>query len=140
MEKLQTWAKACGFNSEFGPIIGEYQCKYFEGELCFELLNFILRKHRSVFQEHIKYIHDNILNPFRLSILQYSERVRQMYDIDKVLPPHPKKRGELDQKYQSVHNKQFTEDEIRVATKDALCISMKYIIDNKYKYYQPFPY
>ena len=45
------------------------------------------RKHRSAFQYHMKYIHTYTLKPFRVSILQYVERIRDMHELDKYLPP-----------------------------------------------------
>ena len=45
------------------------------------------RKHRSVFYDHVKYIHNDIAKPFRLGIIQYAEYIREMHDIAKYLPP-----------------------------------------------------
>ena len=41
------------------------------------------KKHQSVFQDHIKYIHSDILKTFRVGIIQYAERVREMHDLEK---------------------------------------------------------
>ena len=52
------------------------------------------RKHRSIFQYHVKYIHNDILKTFRFVILQYSECIREMHDLAKYLPPPSKKEDE----------------------------------------------
>ena len=49
------------------------------------------RKRRSAFQYHMKYIHTYTLKNFRVSILQYVERIREMHELGKYLPPPPKK-------------------------------------------------
>ena len=45
------------------------------------------RKHRSIFQYHNKYIHNEIVKPLRVIIIEYAERVGEMYDLTKYLPP-----------------------------------------------------
>ena len=55
------------------------------------------RKHCSVFQDHIKYIHNDIVNTYRLGIFHYNEHVHEMYDLNNFLPPPWKKGDEYDQ-------------------------------------------
>ena len=45
------------------------------------------RKHRSVYQYHIKYVHNDIVKPFKVKILRYAERMRDIHDLAKYLPP-----------------------------------------------------
>ena len=45
------------------------------------------RKHPSVFQDHVKYVYNDIVKPFRVEILKYNRRVREMHDLAKYLPP-----------------------------------------------------
>ena len=51
------------------------------------------RNHRSTFQDHVKYICNDIVKPFRVSILQYNERIWYIHDLSKYLPPPLKKSG-----------------------------------------------
>ena len=44
------------------------------------------RKHRSVYQDHLKYIRNDIVKPFGVKILRYDERVREIHDLEKYLP------------------------------------------------------
>ena len=60
-----------------------------------------------------------------VSILQYTECVCEMHDFSKILPPLSEKGGAFDQSDWSVRKKEFTEYEIRVATKDDLPIFTK---------------
>ena len=63
------------------------------------------RKHRSTFQYHVKYIHNDIVKPFRVGILQYAESVRDMHNLTKYLPTPLMKGGEYNKAYWTVHNK-----------------------------------
>ena len=51
------------------------------------------RKHWSGYHDHMKYIHNNIVKPFKVKILRYTERVCDMNDLAKYLPP-PSMKGE----------------------------------------------
>ena len=45
------------------------------------------RKQRSVYQDHIKYICNNIVKPFRVGIIRYTQRIQEMNNLAKNLPP-----------------------------------------------------
>ena len=45
------------------------------------------KKHWSVFQDHVKYIHNETVKPFIFGILQYAECVRETHELAKYLPP-----------------------------------------------------
>ena len=92
-------------------------------------------KHRITFQDHIKYIHNDILKPFKVVILQYAERVREMRDLAMYLPPPSIKGDEYDQTYWTVHEKEFPEYEIVFATRDSHPTSMQDGMDDKDNYY-----
>ena len=51
------------------------------------------RKHRSIYQDHIKYIWNDIVKPFKVKIIRYAERVNEMHDLAKYLLP-PSMKGE----------------------------------------------
>ena len=93
-------------------------CTYFENELWFELVNIMWRKHQITLQDHVKYIHNDILKPFRFGILQYSGHVREMHNLAKYLPPPSMKGEEYDEADWNICSKQFSEDEICVETRD----------------------
>ena len=63
------------------------------------------RKHRSIFHDHVGYIHIYIVNPFKVVIIQYYERVCDIYDLAKYLPPFSMKGQEYDEADCSVRDK-----------------------------------
>ena len=63
-------------------------------ELWFSLGKFVWRNHRSVYQDHMKYICNDIVKPFKVKILHYADRVREMHNLAKYLPP-PLMKGEI---------------------------------------------
>ena len=36
------------------------------------------RKHRSVYQDHMEYVRNDIVKPFRFKIIRYTERIREI--------------------------------------------------------------
>ena len=63
------------------------------------------RKNWPIFQDHVKYIHNNIVNPFMVRILQYAERVWELHNLAKYLPPPSMKGDEYDQADWDVNDK-----------------------------------
>ena len=61
-----------------------------------------------------------------------------MHDLDKFLPPPLNKGDKYDQLYWNAHNKELSEDDICVATKDGLLSSMQDEMEDKGKYYISF--
>ena len=53
----------------------------FERELWFELGKCMRRKYRSVYQDHMKYFHNYIVKPFKIKLLHYANRVREMHEL-----------------------------------------------------------
>ena len=86
-ENFWTWANT--------DTIGYYGHDYlardkwfdFERELWFESGKCMWRKHRSVYQDHMNYICNDIAKAFKVKILRYSKRGRNMHDLSKYLPP-----------------------------------------------------
>ena len=62
------------------------KCVYFDKEVFFELGKCMWRNHHSVFQDHQKYIRDDVVKPFHVIILHYAERVQGMHSLEKYLP------------------------------------------------------
>ena len=64
MERFWTSAKEDGLDDDGDAYLGIYKFINFEDELWFELAKCMWRKHRSVLQDHVKYIHNDIVKPF----------------------------------------------------------------------------
>ena len=79
MEWLWTWEKLYGIDADRDYYLGEDRCIDFEKNIWFELGKSIWKKHWSIFQDHVKYIHNDIVKPFRVGILQYPERICEMH-------------------------------------------------------------
>ena len=47
----------------------------------------VWKNHRSVFQDHVKYIHNDIVKPFIFFILQYAEHFHRIHNLENYLPP-----------------------------------------------------
>ena len=97
MEQLWDWSNVYAIGILGYPISGSERCTYFDKELWFKLGNIMWRKHLILFQEHVKYIHNDILELFRVVILQYAEHTCKIHDQGNYLPPHLMKFGENNQ-------------------------------------------
>ena len=78
------------------------------------------RKHRSVYQDHMKYICNHIVKPFKFKILRYAERVHEMHDLAKYLPPYSMIVESVKAANWNVCNQEFTAGEFRLEIKDRL--------------------
>ena len=65
----------------------------------------IWKKHQCVFQDNVKYIRNDIVKPFQVGIIQYTERVHDMHDLAKYLPPPLTKGKNLESDNWDVRNK-----------------------------------
>ena len=98
------------------------------------------RKHHNTFLDHVKYIHNDIVKPFRTRILQCAECVRNIHDLSKYMHPTPKKGGDCNQADWNVCNKENNEDEICIATKDIIPTSMQHELENNSEEYRSTPH
>jgi hypothetical protein len=57
---------------------GSESAKQFEKLLWFELGKFIWKDHHQVYYEHIEYLQQNIVKPFKWTMVQYISRIREM--------------------------------------------------------------
>ena len=80
MQQFLDWYKTYSINVAGDMFTVLQSCAYFEKELWFELVNIMWRK-------HVKYIHNDIFNPFRAGNLQYAARVCEVHNLAKYLPP-----------------------------------------------------
>ena len=73
----------------------------------------------------MKYVRNDIVKAFHIRILQYADRVREMHDLEKCLPP-PSIKGKI---YEAtswkVCNQEFTVSKTRVTIEDGLPTSMQ---------------
>ena len=83
------------------------------------------RKHRSVNEDHMKYIRNDIVKPFHVVILCYTERVQDTHDLEKHLTPPEMKSNFYEADNWKVCYKYFYVDDIQVWIKDGLCSSMR---------------
>ena len=69
---MKTYTK--GYNGY--DYLAQDKCFNFDRELWFDLGKCMWRKHQSVYQDHMKYVHNYIVKPFKVKILRYAECVR----------------------------------------------------------------
>ena len=88
------------------------------------------RKHRSVYQDHMKYVRNDIVKPFKVKILYYTKHMREMHEIAKYLSP-PSMKGESTMTDNwSFRNKEFTSGYLRLAIRERLPKSMRDELDD----------
>ena len=107
------------------PFLDQDKFVDFERGLWFELVKFICRKHRSVYQYHMKYIHNDILKPSKVKTLRHVNRVREMCDLAKYLPPYLMKGESARVDNLTIRNQEFMVSEIWLAIKYGLTSSMQ---------------
>ena len=78
------------------------------------------RNHRIVIQDHLKYIRNDIVKPLYVVILCYTERVQEMHDLAKHLPPTMMKGDSFEVASWEVRVKELSVHEIRVYNMDTL--------------------
>ena len=74
-EELWTWEKTDTTGYDGHDYLAQDKCVDFKRELWFKLVKCMRRKHLSVYQDHMKYSHNDILKPFKAKIICYAEHV-----------------------------------------------------------------
>ena len=98
------------------------------------------RNHQSAYQEHMKYVCNVIVKPFKVKTLCYTKRVREMHELAKyLLPPSMKGYSELAANW-NVRDEEFTIIGIQLAIKDRLTKSMRDELDNHPEDYRSLTY
>ena len=69
MDKLWTCTKLDGVDASGYVYLGADMCLNFKKDIWLYLRKSMWKKHQSVFQDHVKYIHNDIVKPFRVGIL-----------------------------------------------------------------------
>ena len=76
------------------------------------------RKDQNVYQDHMKYVHNDIVKPFKVKIIHYAEHVIEMHELAKYLPP-PSMKGKIyEAANYTVRNQEFTDSEVQLIIKD----------------------
>ena len=70
------WAKKDGIRYDRHAYLGIDKCVDFKRELWFELGKYMWMKHWSIYQDHLKYVRNDILKPFCVRILRYADCIR----------------------------------------------------------------
>ena len=83
------------------------------------------RKHQSVYQDHMKYNINDIFKPFKINIICYADRLINMNDLSKYLPPPLMKGESAEAANWTVHNQELMVREIRLETQDRLPSSIQ---------------
>ena len=76
-EDFWTWEKIDTMGCYGHDYLAVDKCVEFERELWFKLWKCMWRKHRSVYQYHMKYVCNDIVKPFKAKIIRYSQRLRE---------------------------------------------------------------
>ena len=99
------------------------------------------RKDQNVYQDHMKYVHNDIVKPFKVKILRYAERVHEMHDLAKYLRPPSKKGDSAMSDNWSTSNEEFTISDLWLAIKDGLLKSTRDELDDHpedYCFFKPW--
>ena len=112
MEQFYTWTRVDNIGRAGNQFSGSECCAYFDKEFWFDLGKSMRSKHRSTFQYNEKYIYNDIMKPFRVSILQYDERVCKMHNLAKYTNRHFMKKQEYYDADWAVCDKEFSENEV----------------------------
>ena len=76
------------------------------------------------------YVRNDIVKPFKVKIIRYTERIREMHDLEKYLPPPQMKGQSAMAANWNVCNKKFTISDLRLSIKDRLPKSMRDELDD----------
>ena len=112
------------------PYLAINKCVDYKRELWFDLRKCMWRKHLSVYQDHMKYVRNDIVKPFKVKILRYAKRVQDMHELAKHLPPPPMKGESVMAANWSVRNKEFTTSHLQLSIRDGLPKSMRDELDD----------
>ena len=70
IEQFWTWYKVYGCKSDGNPISGAENLEDFQNQFWFDIGKSMCIKHSSLFKDHVKYIHNNIVKPYTVFIIQ----------------------------------------------------------------------
>ena len=129
-EDFLTWSKMDTIGYEGHDYSARDKCVDFGRALWLELGDCMCRKHWSVYQDHMKYVRNENVKPFKIKTLRYSENVCEMHEIAKCLPT-TLINGEIAMSDKwNVRNEEFTTSDLRFSIKDGLPKSMRNELDD----------
>ena len=102
----------------------------FERELWVKLGKFMWKNHQSIYQDHMKYIHNDTVKPFRVKFLPSTKRNINMHNLSKYLTPPSMKGKRIEEANWTFHNQELTVSEIRLAIKDGIPSYMHYELED----------
>ena len=88
----------------------------------------------------MKYVCNDILKPFKVKTIGYAERVREMHDLAKYLPPYSMKGESAMADNWNVRNKQFMISDLRLSIKYGISKSMRDELDDHPEDYRSLTY
>ena len=89
---------------------------------------------------YLKYIRNDILKPFKVKILRYTERVHEIHNPAKYLPPPQMKRQSVTAANWNVRKEEFSTSDLRLAIKDGLPKYMRDELDDHLEDYCSLTY
>jgi hypothetical protein len=91
----------------------------------------IWKDHRQVYHDHIEYLQQNIVKPFKWPMVQYISRIREMFDYCLYLQPHSFKDQSFKEAEWDARDKPASEKVIHKAIKDGLPEPMQNELSDK---------
>ena len=140
VEDFWTWAKTDTMRYYGNYYLAQDKCVDFERGLWFELGKCMWRKHQSVYQDHMKYVCNDIVKPFKVKIIRYTKHVREMHYLSKYLPTPLMKGESVKSDNWTVFNQEFTASEVRPSIKDGLPSSMQDELEDRLEEYFSLAY
>ena len=139
-EEFWTWAKTDATEYDGHPYLANDKYVDFERELLFELGKCTWRNHWSVYQDHMKYVCNDTVKPFKVKILRYAEHVCETHDPEKYLPTPSMKGYSAIEANWSVCNEEFTTSDLRLTIKDRITKTIRDELDDHPEDYSSLTY
>ena len=90
---LCTWDKSDGLAYNEDACLVLEKCVNFKKDIWLDLVKAVWRNHRIIFQDHLKYIFNDIVKPLFVGTLHFADTVQDMHDLSNHLPPPSIKGG-----------------------------------------------
>ena len=131
--EIQEWK-----DNEESFVSGEQHCEAFERRIWFDLGKKMWRNHRNVHDDHMHYLQTDIIKPYKMSMIDFVERMRTLFKMKRYLqPPSMRNETSIDADWDT-RDKAVTEITIRKALRDGLHDSLQIKLDQKEEDYHLF--
>ena len=124
-DNFWTWDKIDNTGYDVYDYLAQDKRVNFDRELWFELEKCMWRKHFSVQQDHMKCICNDVVKLCKIKILFYADRMCDMNDLAKHVPPPSMKGESAEADIWTVRNQEYTTSEVRLVIKDGIPSSMQ---------------